>query len=474
MTLWRGFLQFQTITNTTFWELYCNQYSSKDFLNFIEESINPVAEFCKIKNFVLNPALDFNTIQKYPYQEKLSELKSISTETENSLCKLLNTTDGALHDHVAFFNRLFTVTKSVVLNKSKYPNIPLEKILPFNSYHRIWELKTRTGIVKIIRSQGAYYPIFWQVMETTDQENFHEVISHENYILSKPDLNEHWNELEDYTVSTYYQFKDHPIKDKMLFGTKADTAYCIKYYFRGEKIDFKYSKHDGDFIYPIGDRYQPALGNQLWRASKLKLFDKEVTLSVKALKMNLMEVLRGAIQTYDSKKGPFPVHAKKELKGFVTAQYRKKDHTTTKVKKQCSDEMIEVWHNCRYKRPRDNSTPNCERRKDGFCKWPEARRKLINELLENSLEPIKSTYHADSDAIKREIQTQAKQTLCKDSIDWKILKCVLNGHGTFQSGKINYRKTAKHVGTYDNDVRRRWAKIIKQAKKPPGFIDLLK
>ena len=136
--------------------------------------------------------------------------------------------------------------------------------------------------------------------------------------------------------------------------------------------------------------------------------------------------------------------------------------------------MIDVWSGCRYKRPKDKDTSYCERRKDGLCKWPEAKRKLINELSDNNLDPIKDALLADSKIISKEVEIEAKRTLCKDSTDWDILKAFLNGHGVFKSGEINYLKTAQYIGTYDNDVKRRWAKIIKRAKNSPELINILR
>jgi hypothetical protein len=470
-----GILKFQIKHDATYREVFGNNYSVSDFANFIDTFILPNHSLSKIALFTFFPDIEGN-IEDYPYQKKIEELKHINSTDRLCLDKLLNTEDGLVGDHFEFLNEMFKVVESTINNKARFPIIPLNNIWMYSSYHRIIRLKSPSGIEKLIRSKGTRYPIFWETWETTRNGTELEYVLHLNFIASKPNCKREWNEWENYTISKYKMYDSSSSKNNMLFGTNWATPPKVIYYFRGNKIDFPYSRHDGVFIVPIGDRYQPALDGQLWKANKLKLFDKNIATSIKAWDLQLQEVIRGAIKTHESKKSPFPFHVQKELKGFVTSKYRKKDHTTTKGEKHCTDDMIEVWYSCRHKRPIDKYTSNCERRRNGFCKWPEAKRRIRKELSGNDSEFEPDSKSPEKEALSKDLVLEIQKVLCKDNTDCKILQAILNGEGVFksESGKINYSKTARIIGTYDNDVRRRWCKITKRAQQYPEIIDLLK
>ena len=130
---------------------------------------------------------------------------------------------------------MFTVVKSVIRNKTKYPSIPLETIFAFNSFHKIINLKSKAGVIKRIESIGNRYPIFWSTFETTIQGNKLERIYHMNFIEALPNLENEWNRWESSTVDCYKNFYNIKDKDEILFGTIPNKSHIIKVYFKGKK-----------------------------------------------------------------------------------------------------------------------------------------------------------------------------------------------------------------------------------------------
>lgn len=475
--MWGDVLDFQTEVDTTFWEEYDSQYTADEFAKFLDEIVIPNPSLSNIALFTFFPDIQRN-VDNYPVEAKLEELKYITPSDKELLYKMMNTEKGSIRDHIKFLNEMNKVVEFTLKNKSRYPKIPLENILKFNSYYRILKLKSKSGIVKEIRSVGTIYPVCWITIEITTHKGKVERIWHENYILSRPDPKDSWNELEKFFISTYKIFEKYPDKDEFIFGNTSKGSYLIRLYFRGKKINLPYSIHDGDFIFPVGDRYQPALGKEVFRAEQLGLIEPYSNYR-KSWGINLEEVLRNSISSHDFTKGSLAAHIKRTLKGYSTARFRRKDHSTTRGEKPCTEDMFEVWLNCRYKRPHDKNTPNCERRKNGLCKWSEAKRRTYAKIEESvnkegfdpqldEHESEERAYHADSQKSQK-YSWDILSEYAKDELDKRIVIRLKSGKYGFNKStadfNINYSSVARELGVSYKTIQRHLKRLISKIKQ---------
>ena len=480
--MWRDILKFTIEHETTYWEYFKDKCTTDDFAQFIDEIVIPNPSLSKITLFTFFPEIQRN-IHDYPIKEKIEQLNHITETDKQVLYELMNTEKGKIGDHLEFLNETYGIVRATVNNKCLYPDIPLEKIFLFNSYYRMIRLRSPTGIVKLIRSIGKYYPVYWLIFESTQRGEEIERICHMNFIKSRPNLNKERDEWEKFSGSAYQKFNKYPDKDNMLFGIPIKPNHPMEphdviYYFRGEKLSFPYTKR-GSFIFPIGQRYQPLIGKELWRAEKdLKLVEQSPR-GRKYWKRKLEEVVRDAVKSWEEKKGLLPPYIKLNVKGYNTSQFRSKSHSTTTVEKPCTETMLEVWMNCRYKRPKDKDNAYCERRKNGFCTWPEAKRKIYTRIEKSENEEVSkkkidkkqfNEWHDDqSQDTDQSYLWEKLEELASDNTDIQIIECLKTGEYSFRKSKldinINYSAIARQVNVSYKTVKRRFEKMVTNIKK---------
>jgi len=490
-------LELKKEFDTTYWEDFSSTYTADDFARFIDEIVTQSSSLSNIALFTFIPDIE-SSFHNYPVETKLEELKHISKADRQCLYEMMNKEKGMIGDHLHFLNEMFHVVEATIKNKFRCSDIPFKDIFAKNSFHRIVSWKYPKGKRQLVRYVGLRYPIYVVTWETVQENEQVRSICHMNFISPPPNLKNERNEWEEHSLRSYKIFNKDRGKDNILFGSDLTENHSVVYYFRGKKLSFPITDN-GDFIYPIGQRYKPLLNKEFWRAQKLGLFDISFISEREGYNKTLEEELRKLIGSYKKEKGYFATHAKLGLMGYNTGKFRHRSYSTTKVRKKCTENKIKVWRNCRYKRPKDKDNPECERRKNGFCKHPEAKRKTLKQKkseeevtnCDQSLdhrEFNEREHQVDEELIERNenflLNITDEDSLCPasndsdyklkriesaatDKIDKAILECLRTGDYKFKSedaSDINYSAVAREIGVSYMTVQRRLIKLISKAK----------
>ncbi len=179
-------------------------------------------------------------------------------------------------------------------------------------------------------------------------------------------------------VECYHIWKNFPEERDEILGRKEKGRHQIRVETEGEDKSFPFSifkKYDGLVQSSVANARKKDLARPIQKR------DRKGSKPPFAAQLREEGIIPG-IESYDPAKGAVASWLKVHARGYVTKRFRSKNHTTTAWEKPCTEDMVEVWSNCRYKRPEEKDDPLCQRRRKGLCTHPEAKRVLLRELLD--------------------------------------------------------------------------------------------
>jgi hypothetical protein len=472
-------LEQKIISHTTYWAEFLNNNPNPEPIQAFTAE-DPI--LTKIFNIAAIPNI-FYEFDTYPFDEKLSEFSTISRDDRDHLYDAeFRSTDGskesewlgymvALYELVGAtlrfydyhkrnsglsgrklleytfseFNEHISVDEEIIYetgDSEKKVGLRIGRMLPGTMV----EFLVVSGKVPKFIAQllFRFNPSKELIRYITNHFDFKSVINYKRY--------------RSLAVGVCYGGFD-PDLDKSSHNQQEDVNYLVEFFYEGKKIDLKFlhqGKKTDHFDYSIRKRFKPLLMKDIWKAEDP--IEKEEQL--RYAEKNLLE----CIENFNEKKGLPPAFLfTKSLEHIRENIYEKE--STENIPKELGKDL---------KRIRKTELEHSGERDDRRGSWRDDSIE-DEDKKERKIEKQGKPSDKFKEAEFRDVARKIRELICEDEIDEKILDLWWNGTGTFEDNdeKINYSAIAKELGTYDNDIRRRWKRIQNGARKHPAFKDFL-
>jgi hypothetical protein len=465
----------KTISHTTYWSEFLNNNPNPEPIQafFAKDPF-----LTKIFNVVAVPDI-FSTIDRYPFDEKLSEFSAISSDDVDHLYdaqirKTYESDKKAIEwlDYlVALFELVGTTIKFYGTFKSSR-DFSSQELLEFTSlvfrnffsidvkiiYKNTEEEEFREQLIGRIFKE----PTLFRTVEVPGEVPKVKV---QLYFLFEPKkeyiefLKTH---LDFKSVINFRRFRTirpladvvcyggyHPYLDDIEFYPKLgidkieDQKFLVEFFHKGKKLD--------NFEYSIRKRYMKELRGTAKKRKDAITRDEYIRFAD--------EELFRCIEQFDESEGKPPAHYIKASLRYVPWNIYKSESTTIVPDEYDKDRIrkTELEHSGEIEMPAEEHETNEEAWSKVWGGDAEERKEISKS---DTFEKVWS-----KDAI-----IKIKNLICKDKIDINIIDMLIDGTGLFKnSDEINFSGIADALGTYDNDIRRRWEKIQNRVQKHPDF-----
>jgi len=297
-----------------------------------------------------------------------------------------------------------------------------------------------------------------------DNWPYNHIIQSVSGSIIKGDANRQSETIDLEMINIYHIWKNFPERQSNIL--EEDTHKIL--------IQSENNIASKSFPFALFKKYGPLIKKRIFDGKKRGLVDPKPEDEQVFGERIKHEGIIPAVESFDPEKGPPANWIGLITKGLVTKKYRHRLHSTTEGKKYCTEDMKDVWYNCRYKRPKDKDNPECERRKNGLCTYSEAKRKTLKQIeSEKEINCDHREYnkweYQEYIQKKRRYSWDKFLEFASDDMDKKIIECLKTGGYGFRKSKntfnINYSAVGRKTGISYMTVQRRFKKLITKVKK---------